>query len=130
MYDHFVMEGKKKILIVEDENLLLNDLKAKFASEGFDVITATDGQEGLALALQNHPDLILLDIVMPIMDGMSMLYQLRKDDWGKNVEVILLTNLNEGEKIAQSYNEGVHDYLVKADWSLEDVVGKVKAKLV
>ena len=119
----------KKILIVEDEKILLKDLADKFTKEGFEVITAGDGQAGLNVAIQNHPDLILLDIVMPIMDGMTMLYQLRKDEWGKTVEVILLTNLSDSDKIADSYLEDVHDYLVKSDWTLDDIVAKVKAKL-
>lgn len=120
----------KKILIVEDEPVLLKDLSDKFLKEGFEVLSAKDGQEGLAVAFKEHPDLILLDIVMPIMDGMSMLYELRRDLWGKDVEVILLTNLSEADKIAQSYGQGVHDYLVKSDWSLNDIMEKVKGKLV
>jgi len=119
----------QKILIVEDEPILLKDLSNKFTKEGFEVLMAGDGQEGLNMAIQNHPDLILLDIVMPIMDGMTMLYQLRKDPWGKNAEVVLLTNLSDSGKIADSYTEGVHDFLVKSDWTLDDIAGKVKAKL-
>ncbi len=119
----------KKILIVEDEEILLKDLADKFTETGFEVLTAKDGQEGLNVAFKNHPDLILLDIVMPVMDGMTMLYQLRRDPWGKEVEVILLTNLSDSDKIADSYSEGVHDYLVKSDWSLDDIMAKVKGKL-
>lgn len=119
----------KKILIVEDEEILLKDLADKFTETGFEILTAKDGQEGLNVAFKNHPDLILLDIVMPVMDGMTMLYQLRRDPWGKEVEVILLTNLSDSDKIADSYSEGVHDYLVKSDWSLDDIMAKVKGKL-
>lgn len=118
----------KKLLIVEDEPVLLKDLQDKFTKEGYEVLTARDGQEGLALAMQNHPDLILLDIVMPVMDGMTMLYELRKDEWGKNAEVVLLTNLSDSARIADSYNEGVHDFLVKSDWTLDDIAKKVGEK--
>lgn len=116
-------------MIVEDEPLLLTELQERFLKEGYKVLIAKDGQEGLAVALKERPSLILLDIVMPIMDGMTMLYELRKDEWGKGVEVILLTNLNEDDKIVKSYSEGVHDYLVKSDWSLDEVVNKVKSKI-
>lgn len=119
----------KKILIVEDEPGLLNALVDKFTHEGFVVLSAKDGQEGLEVALPEHPDLILLDIIMPVMDGMTMLRDLRKDPWGKNVPVILLTNLSEAEKVAESLSQGVYYYLVKSDWKLEDIVKKVKEKL-
>ncbi len=101
----------------------------KFKSEGFLVTSAKDGQEGLNLAITDHPDLILLDIIMPVMDGMTMLSQLRQDPWGKTVPVILLTNLSEAEKVVESLREGVYDYLVKSDWKLEDIVKKVREKL-
>jgi two-component system alkaline phosphatase synthesis response regulator PhoP len=119
----------KKILVVEDEQILLKDLADKFTKEGFEVFTAGDGQEGLNIAFKNHPDLILLDIVMPIMDGMTMLYQLRKDLWGKSAQVILLTNLTDSGKIADSFLENVHDYLVKSDWTLDEIATKVKSRL-
>ncbi len=107
-----------------------NALHDKLAREGFAVLEAKDGQEGLNCALADHPDLILLDIVMPVMDGMTMLNKLRRDDtWGKDAQVILLTNLNEAGKVADALVRDVHDYIVKADWTLEDIVKKVKEKL-
>lgn len=118
-----------KILIVEDEKPLLHALEDKLILEGFEVILAGNGQEGLNLALSKKPDLILLDIVMPIMDGMEMLGRLRSDSWGAEVPVILLTNLSEGEKVKAALKSGVHDYLVKSDWKLEDVVAKIRGKL-
>ena len=119
----------KKILIVEDEPALLSALLAKFHQEGFAAIGAKDGQEGLNTALREHPDLILLDIIMPVMDGMTMLYKLQKDSWGMNVPVILLTNLSEAERVSESLRQGVYDYLVKSDWKLEDIVKKVRETL-
>ncbi len=117
------------ILIVEDEVSMLTALRDKFSREGFVVLQAKDGQEGLDSALTNHPDLILLDIIMPIMDGMTMLDKLRQDPWGKSVPVILLTNLSEVDEVAASLRQGVYDYLVKSDWKLADIVNKVKHKL-
>lgn len=118
-----------KILIVEDEPSLVTILKNKFTREHFTVIEARDGKEGLAVAFNEHPDLILLDIIMPVMDGISMLNELRKDTWGKTAKVILLTNLSDSQKIDESLAQGVSDYLIKADWQLDDLVTKVKEKL-
>ena len=120
---------KKKILIVEDEMAILNVLADKFTLEGFEVAMAKNGQEGLKIALENHPDLVLLDIVMPIMDGMTMLGELRKDLWGKDVSVIFLTNLSDASRVLQSLDQGVNDYLVKSDWKIKDIVEMVKGKL-
>lgn len=119
----------KKILIIEDEQALREALKFKFTHEGFSVTEAVDGKEGLDLAFSVHPDLILLDIVMPVMDGVSLLKGLRKDEWGRNVPVIILTNLSDAETIEESIKNNVHDYLIKADYKLEDVIAKVKEKL-
>ena len=120
---------KNKILIVEDEKTLLKALRERFAMEGYDVYTAGDGAVALEVALTEHPNIILLDIVMPIMDGLSVLKKLRADVWGKDVPVVLLTNLNMADKVAEALDKGAFDYLVKSDWSLDDVVKKVAEKL-
>ena len=120
---------KKKILIVEDEESLRGALRDKFAWEGFDVLEAGDGEEGLKAALREHPDLILLDIIMPKMDGITMLKKLREDDWGKEAQVILLTNLSDNEKLSEALAQGTYDYLVKSDWKIADVVAKVRERL-
>jgi two-component system alkaline phosphatase synthesis response regulator PhoP len=120
---------KKKILIVENEQTLCTVLTDKFIKENFDVLVAKDGQEGLNMALKTHPDCILLDILMPVMDGMSMLGELRKDVWGKNARVIMLTNLTSAEHEAGSQAHGVNEYLIKTDWTLDDVVKKVREKI-
>ncbi len=121
--------ARKKILIVEDELDLLGVLSQKFEMEKFEVLEAANGQIGLEQALRNHPDLILLNILMPVMDGMTMLGKLREDSWGKEVPVILLTNLSDEKKVAEAMKKGVYDYLVKADWNINDVVSKVRSKL-
>ncbi|MBI3485523.1 response regulator [Candidatus Daviesbacteria bacterium] len=123
------MENQKKILVVEDEQILRQALIGKLTHEGFSVQMASDGEEGLRSALSEHPDLILLDIVMPTMDGVTMLKKLREDDWGQKANVIILTNLSDAEKMEESLKAGVHDYLIKADWKLEDLVEKIKIKL-
>jgi two-component system, OmpR family, alkaline phosphatase synthesis response regulator PhoP len=120
---------KKKILLVEDEASLLQLLSDKLIEFGFFVSTAKNGMEGLKAALKIHPDLILLDIVMPIMDGMTMLKKLRADSWGKSANVILLTNLSSSYKASESSSMGVTEYIIKSDWILDDIVKRVKNKL-
>lgn len=117
------------ILIVEDEETLSFALSKKLISEGFRVLTAKNGKEGLEIALKEHPDLMLVDIVMPIMDGMTMIKELRKDEWGKNARAIILTNLSDVQKTAEAVDRGVYDILIKSDWRLDDVVTKIKDEL-
>lgn len=117
------------ILIVEDEKPLREALAFKFKAERLSVATAKNGKEGLEIALQHHPKIILLDIIMPIMNGLDMLKNLRNDEWGKNASVILLTNAGSNNEIEQAIGKGVYDYIIKTDWQIEDVVHKVKAKL-
>lgn len=123
------MPVDKKILIIEDELSLLKALSAKLTTLGLEVLTATDGAEGLAVALREHPDLILLDIIMPNMDGMTMLGKLRADAWGKNAKVIVLTNLSDAESAEKAQAEGVFDYLIKSDWELKELLALVQKKL-
>ena len=120
----------KKILIVEDELPLMKALTEKFQQAQFTVLQASDGQSGLAVALKENPQMILLDILMPNMDGLEMLEKLRKDKKGKSIPVILLTNLGDMEYISQSVKLGISGYLVKSDWKLEEIVQKVKEKLM
>lgn len=121
----------KKILIVEDEQDMLEALVDKLSREGFETLQAKDGVEGLEVALREHPDLILLDIVMPKMDGMAMMERIRHDSWGKNVPIIILTNYSasEQEKIERIIEDKPDYYLIKSDWKIADVVKKVKETL-
>lgn len=121
----------KKILIVEDEKPVLKALVDKFGGEGFSVITAEDGEEGLKTALKEKPDLILLDLIMPKKTGLQVMKELRKSPgYGKKVPIIILTNLSANDKISAEVVEGEPSYyLVKADWKINDVVLKVKETL-
>jgi len=127
--------NNKKILVieeVEDEKSLRDVLHDKFVNEGFKVLEARDGEEGLATALREHPDLILLDIVMPKMDGLTMMKKLREaNDWGKHVPIILLTNLSaDDDKImAAITNNQPAYYLVKSNYTIEDLVEKIRERL-
>lgn len=121
--------NKKTILVVDDENSLVLSLKIKLTEEGYEVLTARDGKEGLNIAKSNHPDLILLDILMPVMDGLTMLRELRRDEWGKTAKVLILSNLSRQETELQSKIEGVTDYIIKSNWDLEDLAAKIRVYL-
>lgn len=125
------MEGQnKKVLIVEDEADMAQMLASEFKKSGLETLSASNGEDGLQLANKEHPGLIILDIIMPKMDGIEMLKRLRsQDDWGKNVSVILLTNISEKEKMAEALEIGIDEYIVKSDWKIKDIVEKAKSIL-
>jgi len=121
--------GAKTVLLVEDNNDLAALLGGTLKDAGLEVLRADDGAKGLDLALKHHPDLILLDIVLPSMDGLVVLKKLREDAWGKGASVVILTNLNNEERVSAAMEGGVYDYLSKENWKMEDVVAKVKERL-
>ncbi len=123
------MKYDKTILIIEDEAIMSEALEDKLAREGFSVLVAKDGKEGLKMALKKRPDLILLDIILPKMDGLAMLKELRKNKWGKDAIVIVLTNLDSTDKIAEAVEGGMHEYLIKSNWPINGIVNKVKERL-
>lgn len=124
-------EGKKRILIIEDELPMLKALSDKFTDLGFSVTEAKDGEEGLRVAQTALPDLILLDVIMPKMDGISMIKKLRENDWGKTVPVVILTNVSADSNA--TINAVVETqpayYLMKTDMTLDGIVEKVKSVL-
>ncbi|MFA5831207.1 MAG: response regulator [Candidatus Paceibacterota bacterium] len=121
---------KTKILVVEDDNALRKVLCDKLAMEGFKVMEARDGQEGFKMAIMKHPDLILLDLMLPEMDGISALEELRKDSWGAAAKVLIMTNLKKGESLgAQTEKYKVAGFIEKADTSIDDIVMKIKEVL-
>jgi|TARA_B100001964_G_C13744601_1_gene384702 DNA-binding response OmpR family regulator len=119
----------KKILIIEDEESIRHALSEVLKEDGFEVLEAENGKLGLESAIKNHPDLILLDILMPVIDGITMLKTLRADKWGIDAKIMLLTNVTDDKQIADAVLYGVYDYLTKSSWELTDVVKKIKEKL-
>ena len=117
---------KKKILIVEDDRFLSEMYVTKLAEEGFEVETAFDGEAGLAKAKEMAPDLILLDIVLPKMDGFEVLQSLKKSKDALGVPVIALTNLGQKEEVEKGLKLGASDYIIKAHFTPTEVVAKVK----
>jgi DNA-binding response OmpR family regulator len=114
------------VLLVEDDKPIQTILKGTLEAEGFEVDIAANGEEGLKIALKRHPDLILLDIIMPEMNGITMLKELRTDNWGKTVKVIVVTNLFNPMSEKESKDLHVIDYIIKSDWSLKEIVDHVK----
>ncbi len=119
----------KKILIVEDDLDMRTMLVDAFTKAGFKTSMASNGEEGLKATLDFKPDLILLDILMPVMDGMTMLDKLRREEWGKDVPVTILTNLGDLGKISEALGRGVFKYIVKSDLSIDAIVKKVAKEL-
>ena len=118
-----------KVAIVEDDQAIAQMYRFKFEAEGFTVETAENGKLGLELVLSMKPDIILLDLMMPEMTGDEMLTQLRKDSWGKNVKVIILTNMGEQEIPEDVKALGVSAVILKADMTPRQVADLVKQQL-
>lgn len=118
-----------KILIIEDEKVLLSSLYEAFTKAAFNVIVAENGRDGLSKAISAHPDLILLDITLPEMSGMEVLEKLRNDSWGNAVPVFILTNNTSTSYMEKALGNNSFEYLVKTDWTLDEIVRKVKGKL-
>ena len=122
-------KNKQSILIIEDDGSYRSILVKKLTEEGFLAIEAKDGEEGLNISLEKHPDLILLDLIMPRMDGITMLKELREDEWGKNAKIIILTAIMDSQKIAQAIENSAFEYIIKTDTTLDDVVERIKKRL-
>ena len=118
-----------KLLIVEDDRFILDVLVKRFKLENFEVYTSENGKKALGIIKKNAPDLILLDLVLPVMDGITFLEKIRKIDEYKNIPVIILTNLSDAQTIADCKKRGVNDYLIKTDWKIDEVVDRVKKEL-
>jgi len=123
------MGNAKKILIVDDEKLVVQALTQKLQEAGFSTDAAYDGEEALSKVNQAKPDLILLDIIMPKLDGISMLKRLKADEKTKDIPVIILTNLYSDKKVVEALESGGTDYLIKVDYTLPEIVEQIRKKL-
>ena len=119
---------KKKILIIEDEAPAALALGNALEQEGFEVLSADDGEKGLKLALESHPDVMLVDLRLPKMDGMEVVREVRKDAWGKNAHIIILTNMSDTGRLEEAMSQNTFYYLVKGDSSIADVIQAVKSQ--
>jgi DNA-binding response OmpR family regulator len=117
---------KGKILIIEDDRFLRELMVRKLKMENLEVVEAEDGAEGLKKIKEEKPDLVLLDLILPEMDGFEVLEQKRKDEEIKNIPVIILSNLGQKEEIDRGLQLGAKDFLVKAHFSPSEIVEKIK----
>ncbi len=118
-----------KVAIVEDDQAISQMYRIKFEAEGFEVETAENGKLGLEMVEKMRPDIILLDLMMPEMTGDEMLAKLRQTDWGKNMRVIILTNMGEQEAPESLKALGVRRFIVKAEMTPRQVAEMIKAEL-
>lgn len=119
----------QRILLVEDDSFLSNIYQTKFTKEGYQVSVAGDGEEALKVVKIKKPDIILLDVLLPKLDGFAVLEKLKKDTETKDIPVILLTNLGQRDDVDRGLQLGAADYLIKAHFKPSETVEKVKKVL-
>jgi DNA-binding response OmpR family regulator len=117
---------KKKILLIEDEKSVSKAYGEHLQNEGYEMEYAYDGEEGLEKIRSFKPDLVLLDLLLPKLDGVSVINEIKADDDIKDTPILVLTNLSTGESIANAVKSGITTYLVKSVHSLEDVSSRIK----
>lgn len=118
-----------KVLIVEDEDILRKIYKRKFQNSEFDVEVATNGEEGVAKMKSVHPDLVLMDIVMPKLNGLDALDVIKRDTSIKDIPIIMITNLSQVEDATLALKKGAADYIVKSDLTPSQIVAKARTLL-
>ena len=121
--------SKVKVAIIEDDIAIVQMYRTKFETEGYQVQTAGDGAAGLELIEDFEPDIILLDLMMPNMNGLEMLQQLRAKQAGAKAKVVVLTNMGDTETATRVYNMAADDYIVKAEMTPKQVAERVKELL-
>ncbi len=119
-------EGKKEILIIEDNVFYSQMIKAELEAKGYIVRTVTNGELGVQEIKNNNPDLVLLDLIMPIKDGFETLEEIKKDERTKNVKVLVFSNLAQQDDIQKVVGLGATGYLIKKDFSLKDLISKIE----
>jgi len=117
----------KKILIIEDDKFLRELISQKLLKEGYDIIEATDGEKGIENANKEKPDLVLLDLILPGIDGFEVLAKLKADPKLSDIPVIILSNLGQKTDIEKGIEMGAVDYLIKAHFTPGEIVEKIAA---
>lgn len=120
-----------QVLIVEDDKFLSELISTKLTKEGFEIYLATDGENGMSIAEEKNPDIILLDIMLPGMSGFEVLQALKahENDAVKNIPVLILSNFGQETKVKEGLELGAADYLVKANFTTGEIVEKIKTTL-
>ena len=117
------------ILAIDDDALLLSSVVEVLEQAGYTVLQAKNGKEGFEMALKHHPDLIITDNLMPLLNGVDMIAGIRKDPWGKKVPVIIMTNMYTADMLNRSLAAGGTDYVMKSDISINKIVDLVRGRL-
>lgn len=125
-----MQDNKKVILVVEDDGSLRRALQNALSKENYTVLEATNGQQGLEIALREHPDFILLDIMMPVMDGQTMLKKLRQDHWGATAKVAMLTNVTDNQSILEALKNQELAFYLKSDTPISTIVSDIKNRIM
>ncbi|MCK4891835.1 MAG: response regulator [Candidatus Pacebacteria bacterium] len=120
---------KTKVLIIEDDSYISDMYKIKFESENFETVVASNGIEGIKFLEKAVPDIILLDVVMPKIDGFSVLKEIKKNSKLDKIPVVLLTNLSQKENVERGFELGASSYIIKAHFTPSEVVEKIKEVL-
>jgi len=124
-----MLKIKPKILLIEEDQFLYKILTVKLKRAGFDVFLAIDGEEGIKKAKETKPDLILLDLILPKINGFAVLSEIKKTPVLKKVPVVILSNLGQESDVEKGLRMGAEDYLIKTNLSLSEIVEKVKKHL-
>ena len=119
----------QKILIIEDDKFLRELIAKKLIKEGYDVEEAIDGEEGLKKIQEVNPDLVLLDLILPGIDGFQVLKEAKENHKTENIPVVILSNLGQKDEIEKGLNLGAVDFLIKAHFTPEEIVEKIKLVL-
>jgi len=119
----------KKILVIEDDKFLRKVINKKLSREGYEVIEAVDGEKGLKAIKEEKPDLILLDIILPEMDGFEVLAEIKEDPVLSQIPVIILSNLGEKKEVEKGLKMGAKDYLIKAHFTPGEIMDKIEAAI-
>ena len=122
-------ENRKKVLIIEDDDHISKIYGIKLSKENVDTIIARDGQEGINMIASEKPDLVLLDLMIPIKDGFTVLEEVKKTPFGKNLPILVLSNLGQESDIEKATSLGAADYFIKVNLSIQEVIDKVKSYL-
>lgn len=116
----------KKIMIIEDDKFFRDLVSQKIKQDGFDVVEASDARKGLEMLPEEKPSLVLLDLILPGMDGFEFLERVKADDNFKNIPIIILSNLGQKEEIERGIKLGAEDFLVKVNFTPDEVAEKIR----
>ena len=120
------MKQRPTVLIVEDDETIRELYADAFSLAKIDVLKAKNGTEGIEMALAHHPNLILMDIMMPVINGHVAVSTIRKDPWGKKAKIIFLTNMSDAENVVHAVEEGTEEYIIKANTTIKEVLNKAR----